>query len=78
MKRSTDKMQVATNKNDFTTPLNVIENENTKMKEEIQILKFKIKELIGENVNFEDDAKLLKDLHKRGIIEEDGNPIIQN
>ena len=78
MKRFTNRMQVATNKNDFMTPFNVIENENIKMKKEIQILYFKINELIEENANFEVDAKLLKDLHKTGIIDEDRNLIIQN
>ena len=33
MKKFTNKMQVATNKNDFTKPLNVIKNVNRKMKE---------------------------------------------
>ena len=61
-------MKRSTNKNYFTAPLNFIGNENRKMKEEIQIFKFKINKLIKENAIFEYEAKLLKDHHKRGII----------
>ena len=52
------------NKNDFTIVSRAIENENRRMKEEIMTLQSKIVELIEENKNYEDDSKLLKDLHK--------------
>ena len=50
-------------KNDFTIVSKAIENENRRIKEEIMTLQSKIDELIEENKNYEDDSKLLKDLH---------------
>ena len=58
MNRSTHKIKIKADKDDFIITSKATENKNRKIKEEIAELKLRIDELIKGNSGYEGDAKL--------------------
>ena len=78
MKRSTNKMQIAENKNNLTLNLNTIENENKKWRISNKDPEIKNKWAHWLKCVLRRRFNDFKRSHKRGIIDGGDNPIIKN